>query len=139
MNMLGELERYCCYRVEGCDWQGFQDNFEQHIKSCQYRPKSQLLLEIAQYQRSLQDFEKESMEHSRLIRSYEDRILELEDEAESYQLKIEDLETIVENLSAKLKIYDKLHNSVEKNRTDSDYARLARLKGLSMSKAEEKR
>lgn len=139
MNMLGELERYCCYRNEGCDWQGFQDNFEQHVKSCQFRSKSQLLQEIEQHQRAIQDFERESLEHTRVIQSYEERILELEDEVESYQVKIEDLETVVANLTAKVKIYDKLHNSVDKNRGDSDFNRLVRLKGLSLSKAEEKR
>ena len=139
MNMLGELERYCCYRAEGCDWQGYQDNFEQHVRSCQFRPKSALLLEIEQYQHAIQDFEKESIEHNRLIQSYEERILALEGEVECYQTKVDDLETMVAHLTAKLKMYDKLHNSVDLSRGDSDFNRLARLKGLSMSKTEEKR
>ena len=139
MNMLGELERYCCYRSDGCCWRGFQDNYFQHIKSCHYRSREQLLKDIEQYQNIIKEFETASQEHNRVVHWYEERILDLEDEVEECQEKINDLETIVASLTTKLKTYDKLHTSVEKGRNDSDYSRLARLKGLSMGKAEEKR
>ena len=95
--------------------------------------------DIEQYQNIIKEFETASQEHNRVVHWYEERILDLEDEVEECQEKINDLETIVASLTTKLKTYDKLHTSVEKGRNDSDYSRLARLKGLSMGKAEEKR
>lgn len=34
LSLLGELERYCDYKSEGCTWTGQQNSLESHLKGC---------------------------------------------------------------------------------------------------------
>jgi E3 ubiquitin-protein ligase NRDP1 len=46
MNMLGELERYCDNRSEGCEWTGENEHLRNHTKGCTFRRREDMVNEI---------------------------------------------------------------------------------------------
>jgi hypothetical protein len=138
-NMLGELERYCCYRSEGCIWYGEQNNYEVHVEQCSCRSKSVLLNEIEHYKNMVSEYNIRNTENTELIGRYKRHVRSLEQEVGDCKAKIENLEDIVLALNAKLKIYDKAHNSFETaDDEESDLIRLTRLRKLSVKVDESK-
>ena len=46
LNLLGELERYCAHREEGCTWKGPQETYAAHHKRCEFIPRKELISKI---------------------------------------------------------------------------------------------
>lgn len=140
-NMIGELERYCGNRKEGCPWQGEQQLLATHCEGCTYRPRGELIAEINKYKKLLLDettnFELEINRLDSENCSYQEHISNLEVFIEQQTEQIDDLKRIVANLSAKLKMYDKLHHegNAEVASPESDLSKLQRLRGVATGNA----
>ena len=46
LNMLGELQRYCPNKEEGCDWVGNNEHLGTHLESCTKRDRVEMQKEI---------------------------------------------------------------------------------------------
>ena len=53
-NMIGELQRYCPNRCEGCSWKGPNAQVSTHLSSCKYIPRDTLLQTIEDQQSVIQ-------------------------------------------------------------------------------------
>lgn len=45
-NMLAELEIFCPNKSEGCPWSGPHERLDNHVSSCEYRPRTLLFAEL---------------------------------------------------------------------------------------------
>ena len=91
-NMLGELERYCPNRVDGCEWQGKNYSCPAHFKTCPYKPREQMSQEMAAKDASIEK-----------LRARNER---LQSTVDSLERRNHDLSSQVDMLSKKLKVYD---------------------------------
>jgi len=58
LNMLGELERYCIYKENGCNWQGPNHMASAHEKSCCCRPMDDFIKELNAKDEEIKDLNK---------------------------------------------------------------------------------
>lgn len=93
-NILGELERYCLHRAEGCHWQGAQSMLDSHIKGCSFRPRDQLLVELKECKNEVEELKRETGE--------------LREELRQQLRREEELEDAVFSLNSKLRVYETL-------------------------------
>lgn len=94
LNLLGELERFCCHREEGCDWTGTQEAFPHHVQGCRHVPRTALVAKIERRDaRIAQLSTKLTKREAELARTQERlEIMALENHALRQQLRVfEDL------------------------------------------------
>ena len=117
LNMLGELERYCVYKGNGCNWQGPNHMALSHERNCCHRPMEEILKEL-----SSKDEE---------IRHLKSRLKILEDSNADFQVSNMLLNEKVGILEKKLKVYDaffKEEDSRNLQNRETDLQRIARLR-----------
>lgn len=114
MNMLGELERYCPNKQDGCSWTGPNYSVEAHLRDCKCVKRESLQEEIARKNKRI-----EELEHQ--VSEYEDQIHTLTEHND-------DLLDQVIILERKVKVYEAFFESgkelpdSESKRTDSHFS-----------------
>ncbi len=97
LNMLAELQRFCTYKNEGCNWIGENEHLSAHLAQCPKRPNSVLTAEI---------------------KDKDEKIKQLRARCNKYEKQISDLTAANEDLrqqvgmcQRKLKVYDAFFES----------------------------
>ena len=92
VNMLGELERYCPNRDEGCKWTGESEHLGNHIKDCTFRRREDMLKEIKRKEEKI-DY-------------YRGKAEALAKQVKKERQRNEDLLSELQMSKRKLKVYD---------------------------------
>lgn len=71
LNMLAELEVFCCNRARGCAWTGPQDLLEGHAVQCDHRPAEEWRKELARRDEQIEALEQRVEELEQRLRVYE--------------------------------------------------------------------
>ena len=117
--MLAELERYCCFKNEGCNWQGPNYLVDKHEKSCVHRSKELLLTEL-----TTKDAE---------IRTLTEKNYLLEKSNKDLQAVAIQLTERVTFLEKKVRVYDAFFKAEgESSFKESDLQRVVRLRRLEL-------
>jgi hypothetical protein len=135
LNMLAELQRFCTYKEEGCDWVGENEHLAAHLALCAKRPHSVMTAEIKDKDDKIKQLRARCLKYEKQVGELTASNEELRDQVGVCQRKLKVYDAFFESGGADTKAAGRGQGDA---RTESALQKLLKLRDLSSFEGEGK-